>query len=401
MPNLDRIEAVSDELDRSPMQVNEHRCSFVRNRTVSCRFCLDFCPAGALSREIGKLHVDTGLCRSCGACALVCPTSTYLTTDPNTVTIVEQAKESAPLNQGTACFICDRYADELKIDRSRVVVIPCANYLDEYLILGLFLVGIDRVAIMRPGCEDCPSHHDPFAFDVAMDSIKRLQHDWNFKISLLDTPNVPDNLQGHTKGTPLGYDRRAAFTEARDQFVGVAGKQVESFIQGTPVLDPDRDAQTVVGLDEHFATQTYRSALVLQALRHLGEPEEGATTTSRFWGQLSIDTEKCNACGHCATFCPTDALEYEIDEDAEEMIIKNNTTVVCTANSATHGVKPASLFFTPSRCIQCHVCVDTCQKKALSQSQTVEIADLLEGTTQVLFEDELPPQNQPFGRFGG
>ncbi|MBN2206455.1 MAG: glycyl-radical enzyme activating protein [Candidatus Aminicenantes bacterium] len=41
---------------------------------AECRACLSACPEKAIRKKAGRVRVDAGACRSCGACAEVCPT---------------------------------------------------------------------------------------------------------------------------------------------------------------------------------------------------------------------------------------------------------------------------------------------------------------------------------------
>lgn len=43
------------------------------DRCTGCGECVAVCPAGALSIEAGRAHVDHSLCRGCEACLAVCP----------------------------------------------------------------------------------------------------------------------------------------------------------------------------------------------------------------------------------------------------------------------------------------------------------------------------------------
>ena len=84
-----------------------------------------------------------------------CPTSTFATTAPSATEIVRQARISAERNAGSAAFICARHAQASSVDADRVVVLPCLNYLDEYLIVGMFALKFKRVILFTPSCEGC------------------------------------------------------------------------------------------------------------------------------------------------------------------------------------------------------------------------------------------------------
>lgn len=81
--------------------------------------------------------------------------------------------------------------------------------------------------------------------------------------------------------------------------------------------------------------------------------------STRLWGHVLIDMQKCSSCQMCATFCPTAALSKFEREDG------------------TFGVGHA-----PSLCAKCRCCEEVCPTGALSISEEVFAVDLLEGVVE-------------------
>ena len=135
---------------------------------------MNACPHDAISRSIGHLNIDAELCSNCGACTAACPTSALLTSSPSATDIVHSAQRTAAAYGGIAAFMCQRDADELGIDQSRVTVLPCLNYLDEYLVCGLLAIGIDRVALLSRGCDECPVGGSEPYFPAVVKSARSL-----------------------------------------------------------------------------------------------------------------------------------------------------------------------------------------------------------------------------------
>ncbi|MGV8083885.1 MAG: 4Fe-4S binding protein [Coriobacteriia bacterium] len=100
--------------------------------------------------------------------------------------------------------------------------------------------------------------------------------------------------------------------------------------------------------------------------------------TSRFFGQVEVDTERCSACLICASFCPSGALTGKHDEETDISTID---------------------FYT-GNCIQCRLCQDVCIHEALIVKDAVPVASLrLESPVRLL--EKQPPKKKLFGSSTG
>ena len=211
MSKIDTIESISNQLAASSIAVTPKRCVFIRNWHSRCKRCLAACQHEAIERSLGHLKIDSEECTNCGACVTACPTSAFATTAPAAHDIVAQARISAERNAGSAAFICAHHAAKLHIDTERVVVLPCLDYLDEYLIAGMFALNFKRVILFDLGCEGCEIDcSEPIFRDMAASAQKVLEL---FKVpgtfALLD--EVPSTLidhNTHAKTQVAHSDRR-------------------------------------------------------------------------------------------------------------------------------------------------------------------------------------------------
>lgn len=54
-------------------QLSKTQIFWDEKKCAHCLHCMDVCPAGAISRREGHIHVNPSLCTGCGRCAFECP----------------------------------------------------------------------------------------------------------------------------------------------------------------------------------------------------------------------------------------------------------------------------------------------------------------------------------------
>lgn len=376
MSKIDTIEDISNKLSATTISVVPKRCVYIRNWHSRCKNCLSACQHDAIDRSLGHLSIDSEKCTNCGACVESCPTSAMLTTSPNIGELVRQARVSAERNAGSAAFVCARHAELANIDTDRVVVLPCLDYLDEYLIAGMFALGFKRVVLLAPSCDGCEVDCAQPYFEHMVESARTLLDLWKVSGVFATLDEVPPTLvlEKPRKHAPtIQSDRRDAFEQAGASAIGYAWKTVHNAIAkatGEKIEDPN--AQIVMSPDERFPADSYRSVRLLNMLDHLGAPAPDATVDSRFWASVDIDPSRCKHCGICARMCVTQALKYRVDDE----------------NRAT-------LTFQPSLCTNCRLCKDSCLSHSLVYSTKVPAGELTSGIVKTLFENEELPKKTP------
>ena len=372
MAKIDQIEAVSDKLAETTVKMLPHRCLYMRNWNSKCRACLNACGHDAIRRELQHIRIDDALCTSCGACVSACPASVWLTSAPDAGTIVRSAQASAAACGGNALFMCARDAQATSVDTSRVVVLPCLDYLDEYLLAGLFAYGVKAATLMRCGCDGCETNGSAPRFEQMVDELRGLFELWGVEGTLRLTSKVPGALvvKHQERVASVGQvGRRDAFKDAGNQVAGFIAQAVgESLDRRTGKPKKDKDERVVVRMEERFDVGTYRSARLLKMLDRIGTRPRGKTVTSRFWADLAVDESRCRYCGMCAQNCPTRALRFAQDDE-----------------------KRGTLVFQPAKCVGCRLCRDACLSHAMVYDTTVKADDLDEGVVKVLYEDKKDP----------
>lgn len=378
MTTIETIEKVSNTLAKSTIRLEPKRCSYIRNWNSKCKHCLNACQHEAIQRSLGHFKIDAESCTDCGACVASCPTSMFATGAPTMNQLVKQARISARENDGTASFICAQHAEEMSADTTRIVVLPCLNYLDEYLIVGLFAVGVNKVSLIRGDCTECAIDCGEPYFDEVVRSARSMLEAWSIarKIETLEKP--PQHLRlkksKHAHVATIGSDRREAFKQGAGSFMGWVSRTVDEAVGKVvdePVEKEDPDKQIIVKLDEVFPPETYRSVRMLNMLDHLGSRPYGATIESRFWASIDIDENRCRHCGMCAEMCVTRALKAGTAEDGTSW-----------------------LAFRPSLCVNCGLCRDSCLTHSMVYTNRVLADDLDRDFVKYLYHGIDPKEDK-------
>ena len=373
MSKIDTIESISDKLAATSISVVPKRCVYIRNWHSRCRSCLTACQHDAVKRSLGHLSIDSELCTNCGACVAACPTSAMSTTAPSATEIVRQARISAERNAGSAAFVCARHAQTTHIDTDRVVVLPCLDYLDEYLITGMFALKFKRVVLFTLSCEGCDIDCEQPYFEEMVRSTHQVLDLWKIPGTFATLDEVPATLvldKPRAQTNVIKSDRREAFEQAGASAVGYAWHAVSSAIASlTGEAAPDPNAQIIMIPEERFAPDSYRSIRLLRMLETIGTHPQGATIDTRFWASVDIDPDRCKRCGACARMCVTQALKYHVDDE-----------------------RRATLSFRPALCVNCHLCRDSCISHSMIYTTKVPAADLVPDVIEFLYKDEELPQ---------
>ena len=388
MSKIDDIEALAKEVsEATTINILHKRCSYIRNWNSSCKACMNACQHDAISRSIGRMSIDAEKCTSCGACAAACPTSALLTMAPNQTDIVKQARQAAEAYGGIACFMCAKEAAELDVDMSRVVVLPCLNYLDEYLICGLLAIGIQRVALLVRSCEGCQIDCDTPYYPAVVKSARNLMKTWGTDGKVKIFHEIPDNLcNSGMKGRYVRGDRRDALTAAGGSAMSYVAQSINETINPAAAKSKaaDRNVQVIVKPEDVFPVSSYRGPRIKAMLDRVGSLSSGASVESRFWATVDIDSTKCHRCGCCASMCATQALKYVQDLPEKPTRVQRKET-------------PGTLTFTPSLCMACGLCQDSCFRKAIVVGNRVPASYLDEDTVVTLFENEKQISKSKFG----
>ena len=359
MPNLKDIIDVAQALESKAVRVVADRCVVVRNRNASCRRCVKACPADAITVRGNDLTLDNHACVSCGACTVVCPVEALLPLDPTDADLAAGAARSASALDGTAVIACARMAAKDVGDPSKYAMVPCMARVDEVLLVELAAAGIERVVLVDGTCRTCKYRDTSAGVDEAVAQAQALIAAQGGSAIIERASEFPAQAVLEDKASLYGQERRGFFTRstkrAREASVKTAEVMVfKEFEQRMPSLR-ERLGVTASGAMPWLTAQ--RRERLMDSLDQIGAPVQD-TVSSRQFATVSIDEEKCSACGMCAVFCPTGALKKS-DEKPED------------------GVG-SYLEFQAFDCVNCRVCADVCMKKCLKTSTEISTEELFD-----------------------
>lgn len=368
-----------DKLESENIAVHPQRCAVVRNRHATCRKCVDACTSGCISIVDEQLKVDTSKCIGCGTCATVCPTGALESLNPTDAELFSATLHAMRALNGTAVIACEEMLKRVPklYDPDKVASVVCLGRVDESLIALMGLAEGKEVVMVCSDCENCPHAPGRATAELVCETANHLLEVWNNPLRARISDKLPGKVR--RKENPDGYDkqRREVFGEVASEAKTVAAQTAAEQLKLAPQDSEKEKSKTkplVVKVNErgvipqHIPTRRTR---LLKTLSEMGEPSEDVISC-RLWGEVEIDTEKCNSCQMCATFCPTGALTRYRDDNGEV------------------GIEHYA-----GCCVKCRTCTDICPQQALILHDEVLAPDLMHGFV------EKYPMDEPEARESG
>ena len=386
--------------------VVQSRCAKVRNRNVECLKCAAACTTGCISLVGDELVVDASKCVGCGTCATVCPTCALESRNPTDAELLSECR--ARRKDDTVAIACSQLAAALegKADPCAFARVVCLGRADESLLVALAADGVKEISLACGDCGRCEQQHGRDTALLVAETADTLLRAWGSDARVEVVDGAPAGMLAD------GVSEAAARAAVEDYFSVLraceriapdAGKAQADGAPGAPggadapdadLSDAAEDADADCGEGQQaaeapaqvrdelpaFAFAGHQKADELQpgllrvmkdgtlphfipdrrdrllgALARLGQPVE-ETISTRLWGCVVIDGEKCSSCRMCATFCPTGAISKFDDEDG------------------TFGV-----FHLPGDCVKCGSCRDICPEDAILLLDDVKAPYLMDG----------------------
>mgnify|MGYP000015403723 FL=1 len=367
MSHVRSILGLFERLQSVDISVHQDRCVLVRNRNASCMKCAEACTSACITCQDGEIAISPERCVGCGTCATVCPTCALEANHPNDRELYEACVQVAQNADGEVAVVCEQMLQAAagRYDPDKVVGVTCLGRMEESALILLARAGVRRVTLVKGVCDGCRHHPGSETASLVVDTANALLAAWGRD----GIARVADKLPAGTRrrdDAAYDADRRgfladmigAAKTVAQttaDCVVEEALGDVEIVRGGIEEGRGHREASTFQKVPEdgtlpHFLP--HRRARLLQGLASFGAPDDVMVST-RLWGHVIIDIEKCSSCQMCATFCPTEAIKKFQDADG------------------SFGVRHY-----PGRCVKCRCCVDICPTGALSLADEVFAVDL-------------------------
>lgn len=367
MAHIANIIGLWEKLESADIEIREERCVVVRDRNARCRLCAQACTTGCISLEDRQLRVDAQKCVGCGTCTTVCPSAALIARMPDDRQLRGACDKALRAAGDGVAFVCEQAMRTFShaIDPEKVVGVTCLGRVDESVILHAVDAGAQAVALVHASCAECALEHGEATAREVVQTAGALLEAWERpeRISLVDEP--PQYARCAERA---GYDRqrRRFFSTLKEELKSAAGVLVENQVSETldALKSPCGESEdgplvpmvTADGTLPHFIPE--RRSEMLSVLRSWDAPEEGLVST-RLWGNVVIDEEKCASCRMCAVFCPTGSLRRTTDDDGY-----------------------FGLAHTPAICVRCRTCQSVCPAGALHISSEVFTSDVVEGSVE-------------------
>lgn len=361
MPTIDEIVQVAEALEKSPIVVVRDRCVAVRNRNATCRKCVQACQVGAIDIAANEITLSASLCMACGACTSVCPTEALMPLKPTDAELAQAVAEAASAFEGHALFACARIASKRLADPRLYAEVLCLARLDESVVLSLVAHGASEVTFVDGGCETCKYRACVTQIEDTLRNSNELLAAQGSDVRVHRSSTFPEDALVESVEGLYGSTRRGFFTEAagaaKETAIAAARTTIEQEL-GYKVAEASIGKRLRVTADGTMPRLTMpRHDVTINSMDAIGWPVEDVVDTRRF-GSVTIDADKCNACGMCAVFCTTGALRRDEAESPSDPLKR--------------------LEFSASECVQCGLCRDVCWKGALKLSSQVSTEQIFD-----------------------
>ena len=362
---MSTIVNIWEKLSAADIMIEQTRCAKVRNRHAQCTRCADACTTGCISYADNELIISPEKCIGCATCATACPTDALMPKRPTDPELHRACISAGQANNGRITLACRQLLDAADglYDADKVVGVPCLGRVDEALIVHLATIGAAGVSLVTGPCETCEYHRGRGVAAAALANANLLLETWGSPVRA----SMCEKLPASTRLTEdPGYD------QSRSAFFMTAGEEAREFARtavATTLEDVfdmrEEQPSRFVHVDERGTLPhsiSVRRTLLLRCLDALAQRNGGPADVMINTGlasQVIIDTDVCNSCRMCATFCPTGA-NFKFATRTGGVGVK-------------HRVR---------QCTDCRLCGDICPTHALTFSDEIFARDVAEGTVE-------------------
>ena len=279
---------------------------------LNCKDCLTVCSKEAITLNSDDVAINKEKCTLCGLCRTMCP-----------VGAIKYDYKPYGFTKGEDFF----YLCEASVQKGYS---SCLGWLDIGQILSAFSKEqINRVVLSPGDCQQC--------FSEVIGELEKKVNTCSEILSHFrkDKKIVIEALSKNS------FDRQEILNFFKDKVFYNLKNEVLS-----PIL-------------ERFNYKNKRQLLV--ALKSLGEIEDEWVESCLLpWGELEIDSNKCDFCGTCFKLCPSGSLFLKEENES------------------------SYIFQKPSECSKCNLCVEVCDKNALSFLPKNNLKEFIEEKEKLL-----------------
>ena len=311
------------------IKIAQDRCLNQRHYMVACNHCVTNCPSDAIFIRETQVYLLKDDCSGCGLCLSDCPTQVFFSNQWDENNIIKNVEYHS---WKTTEFFCGMQQTQYKrSDQDDVGAVQIPACLSSISKGAWFRLGLSTdLEINLNQCEDClmkPSlSHLERNLSVAADWLESAGH---FPVISYITESYKQRKKKSLKAVQVGVKA----TKRRDFFLSLA-EFAKDAASGTYVkLSRKLLMEDCTPEWQKQFSQIYPECCV-----------EGGSPT--YWPMIEVD-EQCVSCGVCGDFCPSKALEIELDEDTWTMK------------------------FTSGKCLDCRICQMICPVHAIERDRVV------------------------------